>query len=120
MLRKLLFVVFSPDDCRIQHAFRYALDLVRHGHEVRVVLEGEATAKLREREGRFGDLLRAALTQNLVAGVCASAARGCASGDTARDVTGMAKELELPLLDDLEGHAGIEPFVREGFEVVTF
>ncbi|MFC1643195.1 hypothetical protein ACFL5O_11015 [Myxococcota bacterium] len=120
MTKKLLFLVFSGDACRVQHAFMHALDLAEHGHQVCLLLEGEATAKLRELDGRFGELFRAALAENLVAGVCATAARGCSTGDPARHVAELAEELGLSLLGDLSGHASIERFVRDGYELVTF
>jgi hypothetical protein len=43
------------------------------------------------------------------------------SGSTARkrDVSGVAQELGLPLIDALDGHAGIESFASEGHEVAT-
>jgi hypothetical protein len=118
MSRKMLFVVFTNDACRRNHAFLYAIDLARHGHVVRLILEGDATQSLREREGRFGELFEEARGLGLLVGACKTATTGCR--DPARDVTGLARELGLPLLDTLDGHAGIASFVGEGFEVVTF
>jgi hypothetical protein len=118
MVRKLLFVVFTNDNCRRNHAFMYAIDLAKHGHVVRLILEGDATQGLRDREGRFGELLEEAQTLGLVAGVCKTASGGCKT--PSRDVTGITHEIGLPLLDTLDGHAGIEPFVSEGYEIITF
>ncbi|MBI5549502.1 MAG: hypothetical protein HY901_36915 [Deltaproteobacteria bacterium] len=118
MKRKLLFVVFTNDACRRNHAFMYAIDLARHGHEVRLILEGEGTRSVREREGRFGELFEEARGLGILAGACKTASAGCK--DEGRDVTTLVREAGLPLLDNLSGHAGIEPFVRDGYEVVTF
>jgi hypothetical protein len=85
---------------------------------VRLILEGEAAQSLRDREGRFGELLEAARALGLIVGVCKTASGGCQS--PSRDVTGLAHELGLPLVDTLGGHAGVESFVSEGFEIVTF
>jgi hypothetical protein len=120
MSRKFLFLIFSPEVCRINHALLYALDLGRRGHQVRIILEGEATRCLRQRQGRLGELFQAALEAGLIAGVCATAARGCSSGDAERNVAELAVEAELPLLAELEGHAGIAAYVGGGFELVTF
>jgi hypothetical protein len=35
-------------------------------------------------------------------------------------VTDVVSAQGVPLLSDLDGHAGIEPFVREGYEIVVF
>jgi hypothetical protein len=118
MKRKLLFVVFTNDACRRNHAFMYALDLARHGHQVRLLLEGEGAQCLREREGRFGELFAEAHGQGLLAGACKMASSGCQ--DESRDVTGIAREIGLPLIDTLDGHTSLEPFVREGYEIVLF
>ncbi|MGI5860823.1 MAG: hypothetical protein ACOX6T_02070 [Myxococcales bacterium] len=118
MTRKLLFLVFTNEACRRNHAFMYAIDLAKHGHEVRLVIEGEATQCLRERTGRFGELFDEARALGILAGACKTASAGCR--DEARDVTSIANGIGLPLLDTLDGHAGIEPFVRDGFEVIAF
>ena len=120
MTQKLLFLVFSHDACRVRHALMYALDLARHGHQVRIILEGEATALLGDRAGRLAELLGEAVAENLVEGACATAARGCATGDALRNLTRAAEEAGLTLLGDLDGHAGIERFVQAGYQVVTF
>ena len=118
MARKILFVVFTNDGCKRNHAYLWAADLARHGHQVRIVIEGEATQSLREREGRFGELFEQARGLGLVAGVCKAASAGCQ--DPARDVTAIATGLGLKLLDGADGHASLEPFVSDGYEVVVF
>jgi hypothetical protein len=104
MNRKLLFVLFSDDACRQNHALLYALDLHAKGHGVP--------------ESRFGSLLREAQAAGILAGACARASSGCASDDPSRKVADLARERDVRLLSDLGGHAGIEPFVREGYELV--
>lgn len=118
MARKLLFVVFTDDACKRNHAFLWAADLARHGHQVRILLEGEGTQSLKVREGRFGELFEQARGMGLIAGACKTASCGCSEPE--RDVSAIAQELGLALLDGADGHASIEPFVREGYEVVTF
>jgi hypothetical protein len=118
MTRKLLFLVFTNDACRRNHAFMHAVDLARRGHVVRLILEGDATQSLRAREGRFGAIFEEARSLGLLAGACRTASSGC--NDPARDVTALARDLGLPLMDTLDGHAGLEPFVSDGYEIVTF
>jgi hypothetical protein len=118
MQRKILFVVFSSDACRRNHAFMYAIDLARHGHKVRLILEGEAVRCVGDREGRFGDLFAEALSLGLIAGACKTASAGCS--EPSKDVTALARAAGLELMGTLDGHAGIESFVSDGYEVVTF
>ena len=118
MKRKLLFLVFTNDACRRNHAFMYAVDLSRNGHDVRLIVEGDATRCLLEREGRFGELFEEARGLGLLVGLCRAASQGCS--DPSRDVTRLAQECGLTLIDTLDGHAGIASFVAEGYEVITF
>lgn len=120
MARKLLFLVFTNDPCRRNHAFMYALDLHRQGHETKIILEGEGTQSLRDRTGRFGELFAEAVEANVLVGACKTASGGCASDDPARSVAALAETAGLPLLDTMGGHAGIGPFVKDGYEIVTF
>ncbi|MDD5310083.1 MAG: DsrE family protein [Deltaproteobacteria bacterium] len=118
MKRKILFLVFTNEPCRRNHAFLYAIDLARHGHDVRLLLEGEGVQCLREREERFGELFEEARGLGLLVGVCKAASAGCS--DASRDVTRLAEESGLALVATLDGHAGIAEFVEEGYEVITF
>jgi hypothetical protein len=118
MTRKLLFILFTTEPCRRNHAFMYALDLARHGHDVRLLLEGEAVRCVAEREGRFGELFEEARSRGLLAGVCKTASAGC--NDPSRNVTELAIERGLEIRGDMDGHAGIDAFVSDGYEVVTF
>ncbi|HTP29011.1 MAG TPA: hypothetical protein VMK12_25540 [Anaeromyxobacteraceae bacterium] len=120
--RKLLFVLFSGDTCRQNHALMYALDLHGKGYAVKLILEGEATRSVREigiAGSRTGTLLREACDAGIVAGTCERASSGCASDDPSRKVAEVAREQGIGLLSGLAGHASIEPFLRDGYELVV-
>ena len=122
MVRKILFVLFSDDACRQNHALLYALDLREKGHDVKLILEGAATrmvSALGAADSRPGALLRQARDAGVLAGACGRASSGCASEDPAHKVAEIAQAAGVPLLSDLGGHASIEPFVREGYELVV-
>jgi len=121
--RKLLFLLFSDDGCRQAHALMYALELREKGHDVKLLLEGLATRMVSElgAEGsRTGALLRQVRDAGILAGACERASSGCASDDPARKVADVARAHGVKLLSDLDGHPSIEPFVRQGYEIVTF
>jgi hypothetical protein len=121
MQRKILFVLFAEDVCRQLHTFLYARDLHRKGYQTKVILEGMATRLL-------ADLLQAppllqkavadAKAAGLIAGACRQASTGCGSPED-RNVVDAIRGHGIGLLDDLDNHAGIEPFVREGYEVIA-
>ncbi len=123
MPRKLLFVVFTDEPCRLNHAFLYAIDLKKRGHEIQMVMEGPSTkhlTKLKEADSRFTQLFREAKSLGLIHGVCAQASSGCASDDPKRNMTDIVTKERVPLLSDLHGHAGIASLVGQGYEVVVF
>jgi hypothetical protein len=123
MSRKLLFILFTDEPCRRNHALMYALDLTRQGHEVRVLIEGLATRcfhDLEDESSSFPRLFRQAEAQGLVAGACRKASGGCASDDPSRQVAERASARGTPLLDGMDGHASIAAFVRDGYEIVVF
>ena len=120
MNRKLLFLLFAESHCKQNHAFMYAIDLAKNGHEVKLVIEGKATLCLRRLKGdaRFVELFKEACTMGLLVGACRKASGGCVSEeDSVQDI---AKQYNLKMLDELMGHASITSFVNEGYEVVTF
>ena len=124
MKKKLLFVCFTDDDCRLTHAFWYAHELSQRGHEVRILLEGMGTRCLTwladPKYAGFAKAFQTAQTAGLLAGVCRAAASGCAGEGCSRPPVEIARELGLKECDDLSGHAGIGDWVDRGFEITVF
>lgn len=121
MARKVLFILFSEDACRQNHALMYALDLREKGHEVKLILEGSATrmvSALGDAGAAPGALLREARDAGILAGACGRASSGCASEDPTRKVAEVAEAAGVRLLSEMRGHASIEPYVRDGYELV--
>ncbi|MBN2718500.1 MAG: LarC family nickel insertion protein [Deltaproteobacteria bacterium] len=118
--RKFLLVVFTNEPCKRNHAFMHALDLSQHGHIVKLLIEGEATQCLGEREGKFGELFALADQKGLIAGACKTAAHGCSTGDLSRNVVELAKQQNIQLISGMREHAAIGDYVSSGFELVTY
>lgn len=122
-MRKHLFVVFTDDSCRQNHALMYALELHAKGHHVRLLLEGTGTRAVSEMtnpDSRLGTMLKEARDLGILAGACDRASHGCACEDPSRKVADLARAQKIELLSDLNGHAGIERFVSDGYEIVVF
>jgi hypothetical protein len=118
MTRKLLIIVFAEDSCRQNHALLYATDLTRRGHEVKLILEGAATRSFgRLDDPMFGRLFAEAKAAGIIAGACKKASGGCKPGDP--NVLHLAGEQSVPLLDEMQGHAGIAQYVESGYEIVV-
>jgi hypothetical protein len=121
MQRKILFVLFAEDVCRQLHAFLYARDLHRKGYQTKVIIEGMATRLLADLD-KAPPLLRQAVADakaaGLIAGACQQASTGCGSAAD-RNIVDAIRVQGVDLLSDLDNHAGIEPFLREGYEVIA-
>ena len=62
--------------------------------------------------------IRFAKAAGLIAGACRQASTGCGSAEDRNIVDAVAGH-GLALLDDLDHHAGIEPFLRAGYGVIV-
>ena len=71
-------------------------------HEIAKEL-GSSSKKILEKAKELG----------LVAGVC----RACSAS---LGVLEEVQKTDLKILDDMKGHAGLRPFVEEGYAVITF
>lgn len=124
MKRKLLFICFTDDDCRLTHAMWWARELHDHGHEVKILLEGLGTRCLGWLEdpahAGLAQAFQAAREAGLIGGVCKAAASGCAGEAGKPRPVDCAAKLELPLKSSWQGHAGIAEFVDAGYGIVTF
>lgn len=121
MPRKILFVLFAEDVCRQLHAFMYANDLHRKGYQTRIIVEGMATRLLADLEQaplRLQKAVTEAKTAGLIAGACLQASSGCGSAED-RDIVDAIKARDVAFLSDLDNHAGIEPFIRDGYEIIA-
>jgi predicted peroxiredoxin len=121
MPRKILFVLFAEDVCRQLHAFMYANDLHRKGYQTRIVVEGMATrllADLEQAPARLQKAVNDAKNAGLIAGACLQASSGCGSAED-RDIVDAIKARGVGFLSDLDNHAGIEPFIRDGYEIIA-
>lgn len=114
-MSKVAVFAFNGEMLCFVHALLNALDLKAKGHEVRLVVEGTAVKLAPEFAGGggFGELFLKVREQGLLAGFC----RACS---TKLGVLAEVERLGLPLLADMQGHAGMAPFLEQGYQVITF
>ena len=122
-MKKILFLIFTDDFCKVNHAFMYANDMHEKGYQVKIIIEGAATQffnKIFEKDSTFSNQYHKAKNADIIVGACASASVGCATADPTRDVSTIVKNQELSLIDDLNGHAGIEQYIKEDYQILIF
>ena len=115
-MQKNALFVFNGDPMCFIHVLLNALDMKEKGHEVKLVVEGAATALLPNLEKSDNPLhvLWEKVKQNgLVEGACKACSQKMG---TAAD----AEKQGLPLLADMTGHPGMAAFQEAGYRVITF
>ncbi|NLY72694.1 MAG: hypothetical protein GX079_03275 [Tissierellia bacterium] len=112
-MKKYLLYAMNGEKMCFLHLLMNALDLHEDGVEVKVVFEGASVKLPPVLEEEENKLYLKAKELGLIAGICLA----CSS------VLGVLEENEktgLPMLNDMMGHAGVKPFVLDGYEVISF
>lgn len=112
MDRKYLFYAMEGELMCFNHVLLNALDLKAEGYEVKIIFEG-ASVKLPPQLDGKNPNYKKALEEGIIAGVC----KACAM---TLGVIEEVEELGLPIIADMSGHAGVKPYVKEGYEVLVF
>lgn len=114
-MKKALFA-FKGDPVCFIHVLLNAIDMDEKGIEVRIVMEGAATALIPElvKNGHpFRQLWESVREKGLIAGVC----RACAAKMESLEA---AEAQGLKILDSMKGHPSMADFIKNGYEIITF
>lgn len=112
-MKKYLLYAMNGEKMCFLHLLMNALDLHEEGYEVKLIFEGASCKLPPVLEEEKNKLYLKAKEEGLIAGICLA----CSS------VLGVLEENEktgLPMLNDMMGHAGVKPYVKEGYEVISF
>ncbi len=113
---KLALVAFEGDAMCFVHVLLNALDMDDKGHDVAVIIEGAATkliVDLADPAKPFAKLFADLKERGLVKAVC----KACAAKMGALDA---AKDQGLPIVGDMNGHPALEPWLADGYQIITF
>ena len=114
-MNKTAIFAFKGNPICFVHVLLNAIDLNDRGGMVKIVLEGEAIkliAELRKSEHALHALYEKVKGLELIDAVC----RACAIKMDALEV---AEEEGFRIADDMAGHAGMAPYIEDGFAIVT-
>jgi hypothetical protein len=115
MEKYALFAFNGEARCFI-HVLLNGLELAARGHEVKIVIEGAACRlipELGETVNPFYQHYSKAREKGLSAGSCQACAQKMGSLEAARTQG-------LTILADMSGHAGMAPFILDGYRIITF
>lgn len=111
-MKKFLFYGMTGDKMCFLHILMNALDLTAAGMEVKLIFEGASVKLVPLLEEEKNPLYLKAKEGGLIAGICLACAK-------AMGVYEQSLESGLPFLSDMMGHAGMKPYINEGFEVIS-
>jgi len=115
-MKKITLVAYDGELTCFAHVMLYALDFRSKGYEVKVVIEGAATRlipELARPETPFANVYKEMVDQGLLASVCESCSVRMGAFNS-------AQEQGLPIDGGMKGHPSLEPFVSDGYEIITF
>ncbi len=113
--KKIAFFAFKENPVCFVHALLNGLDIHDKGGAAKVILEGEATGlipELRKLEHPLHPLYEKARKLGLIDAVC----RACAIKMGSLEA---AESENLRIVDDMAGHAGMAPYIRQGYVIIT-
>ena len=114
-MSKIVIFAFKGDFMRFIHVLLNALDLNEKGIETKIVIEGEATKLISElvsEKSPLYNLFKKVREKNLVAGVCKLCSQKMGTLESS------IKE-GFTILEDMNRHAGMAPFIKQGYIVIT-
>jgi hypothetical protein len=115
-MNKYALFAFNDEAMCFIHVLLNGLDLRAKGQEVKIIFEGAAcrlVPELGQAAHPFHQLYTRAREAGLIAGVCKACAQKMGGLTAARDQG-------LTILEDMSGHAGMTPYILEGYRIITF
>ena len=112
-MEKILFYVMEGEKMCFNHAMLNAEALLDAGKEVKIILEGKSVKLPKVLEDEKNPLYKKLLEAGLIVGVCKACSKVLGAYED-------NERLGLTLLDDMKGHAGMEKYVSEGYQVLVF
>lgn len=112
MNKRYLFYAMRSEKTCFQHVLLNALQLAESGAEVRIIFEGESVRLPSVLEKDRHPLYLKACERGLIVGIC----KACSQ------MLGVLEDnraLNLALLDDMSGHAGMKPYLDDGYSVLV-
>ncbi len=116
MKKRYVLFAFNGESMCFAHVLLNAWDMAERGWEVKIVIEGSATAQIREladSEKPFAELYKKVKESGLIDCVC----KACSSKMGALQA---AEEQSLPVCDTMSGHPAMSAYLDDGYEVMIF
>ncbi len=111
-MNKILYYGMTGEKMCFQHIFLNALDLAAEDKEVKIIFEGASVKLVPVFEEENNPLYTKAKNAGLIAGVCLACAK-------MMNVYEQCKNSGITMLDDMNGHAGMKRYIKDGYNVIS-
>src|SRR5690554_2696141 len=111
-MKKILFYGMTGEQMCFQHILMNALDLHSAGGEVKIIFEGASVKLVPQFEKENNPLYNKAKKAGLIVGICLACSK-------VLEVYEENLKTELPMLEDMNGHAGMKKYLDEDYEVIS-
>ncbi len=112
-MKKVVYFTFLKEKMCFMHVLYNTIDLHEKGHEVKIVIEGASTALIEPLIKENNLMFKKVLDLNLIDSVC----KVCAVQMGAFDFVNT--QTHLKLVDEMLGHPPMEPYIKDGYQVIT-
>ena len=111
-MKKILLYGMNGEKSCFMHVLLNAAQLHEAGYEVRVIFEGASVKLVPVFEQEQNPVYLKVKAAGLIAGICLACAKTLGVHEA-------AQASGLPFLSDMSGHAGMKPFLDQGYQAVS-
>ncbi|NLC33393.1 MAG: hypothetical protein GX781_08865 [Clostridiales bacterium] len=111
-MNKVLFYAMTGEKSCLMHVLMNAVDLFDKEAEVKVIFEGQSVKLPSVLQQENNPHYVKARDKGLLAGICMACSKQLG-------VLDINKELGLPLLSEMFGHASMSDYIEKGYQVIS-
>ena len=112
-MKKVVFFAFQGEPMCFTHILFNAIDMHNKGIKTAIVIEGKATKIVKEMVESNHKLFNDVLELGLIDSVC----KACANQMGVLEF--IEQNTKLKINDDLMGHPPMEPYIKDGYQIIT-
>ena len=112
MAEKLVFFAFEGEKMCFTHLLINAIDMHEKGMDVKIVIEGKATKLTKEFLEEGNSVLKKTIDLGIIDSVC----KACSNQMGVLEY--FEENTDFVINGDLNGHPPMEPFIKNGYELV--
>ena len=112
-MKKVLFYLMQGEKMCAMHALMNANQIIENGGEAKIIFEGKSVKLPSILEEEKNPLYKKLIDNGSVVGVCEACSKMLG-------VYEINKDLGLKFLSDMNGHAGMNSYLDEGYQVIEF